>query len=176
MENRSLFFIAIIPPGPPRKRIANLKIAFANRYESYHALKSPPHITLVPPFKLNTTETDRIINRLHEFVTRESRLEIFMQGYGSFKTRVIYLNIEENEALASLQKRLSSQIMMNYRSKNFKAHLTIASRDLSFEMFSKAWDDYKNEPFTDSFEVDRLHLLKHDGKIWKIEKEFEFNK
>jgi 2'-5' RNA ligase len=51
MVEEKLYFIAIIPPQPYKEKIAGIKQSFAEIYHVSHALKSPPHITLIPPFK-----------------------------------------------------------------------------------------------------------------------------
>jgi 2'-5' RNA ligase len=50
----------------------------------------------------------------------------------------------------------------------FKAHVTIAYKDLSSEMFSKAWQEYKHKTFDAVFDVEAFYLLQHDTKKWNI--------
>jgi 2'-5' RNA ligase len=54
-------------------------------------------------------------------------------------------------------------------------HITLASRDLHHKQFPKAWADFKTREFTDYFSVENFSLLKHDGKIWHIYRDFNFN-
>ena len=50
----------------------------------------------------------------------------------------------------------------------FHPHMTIAYRDLTPEMFSKAWEEYASKSFTADFEIDAFYLLQHDTKKWNV--------
>jgi len=173
-EKKALYFIALIPPDPLKSKIAELKITFSEKFRSTHSLNSPPHVTLVPPFRANETKTEQLINNLEELVSTQSVFELFIKGSGAFKPRVIYLDIEKSKSADALRQALISRIMPNFSDTKSKLHITLASRDLSTDMFFKAWKVYKDLSFADSFLVDHVYLLKHDGKIWQIEREFQF--
>ncbi|MFN6233029.1 MAG: 2'-5' RNA ligase family protein, partial [Microcystis sp.] len=49
----SLFFIALLPPPEVQEIATKIKVEFAEIYNSRAALKSPPHVTLQPPFRWN---------------------------------------------------------------------------------------------------------------------------
>jgi 2'-5' RNA ligase len=49
----SLFFIALLPPLEVQEIATKIKLEFAEIYNSRAALKSPPHVTLQPPFRWN---------------------------------------------------------------------------------------------------------------------------
>ncbi|MGZ5209988.1 MAG: RNA 2',3'-cyclic phosphodiesterase, partial [Kaistella sp.] len=50
----------------------------------------------------------------------------------------------------------------------FHPHLTVAYRDLTFENFKKAWEEYEKKTFEDSFLVDKICLFKHDSQKWNL--------
>jgi 2'-5' RNA ligase len=173
-ESYPLYFIALIPPEPLRSRIAELKDAFACQYNSRHALKSPPHVTLVPPFRADANEHERLISHLKVQASRQTEFELQIEGYGAFKPRVIYLDVQDSESALGLMQKLLSIVMPERQSKKGKLHITLATRDLSTDMFYKAWKASKDLSFSESFLVDRLYFLKHDGAKWQIEEEFQF--
>ena len=179
MKDKSLYFIALIPPEPLRRQIIELKLKFAENYKTTHALKSPPHITLIPPFNFRSTEEKRIIEFLEIFAQTICPFNVAIIGFGAFKPKVIYLDFNKNELLKSLQMRLSeqfkdvSELDLN-KGKLFTPHLTLAFRDLSPQMFYRAWEKYKLETFKASFMVTSLFLLKHNGKCWDIAHELPF--
>ena len=49
-EDKKIFFIALLPPLKVQKYATKVKEHFAQQYNTKAALKSPPHITLQPPF------------------------------------------------------------------------------------------------------------------------------
>jgi 2'-5' RNA ligase len=42
--------------------------------------------------------------------------------------------------------------------------MTVGYRNLSYENFLKAWEIYKDKPYKTKFIVDKISLLRHDGK------------
>jgi len=46
-----LYFFAVVPPEEIQSSVTDIKQDFKERFNASHALKSPPHITLIPPFK-----------------------------------------------------------------------------------------------------------------------------
>ena len=179
MKDKSLYFIALIPPEPLRNRIVELKLKFAEKYQTNHALKSPPHITLIPPFNFRNEEEKRIIELLEIFTQTANPFNVTIKGFGTFKPKVIYLDFTENELLNSFQMRLSKEFKdisgLNLKKgKLFAPHMTLAFRDLSPQMFYRAWEKYKLETFEASFMVKSLFLLKHNGKCWDIAYELLF--
>lgn len=179
MKYKSLYFIALIPPQPLRKRVFELKRKFSEIYQTTHALKSPPHITLIPPFNFKNAEEKRIIDFLDTFVKTADAFHVTIQRFGAFKSKVIFLDITENKILKSLQMRLAEQFKcisgLDVRvGKSFAPHMTLAFRDLSPEMFHRAWAKYRIEDFEASFNAKSLFLLKHNGKCWDITYEIPF--
>ena len=72
----SLYFIAIIPPDPIKSKIENIKLEFSKKYKTLHALKSPPHITLHPPFNMMEDELDDICKALEAVARQEKPFEL----------------------------------------------------------------------------------------------------
>jgi len=174
MDDKSLFFIAIIPPEPLRMNIQELKNKFSKNFKTIHSLKSPPHVTLIPPFKLKINEEIEVISLLKKFCFSVSNFELEIMDFGAFIPRVIYLDIKENADLSKMQKKLVSQFANIKTGKHFKPHITIAARDLNLKMFRRAWSIYRYASFAGVFEVSSLYLLKHNGKSWGIFREFPF--
>jgi len=170
-----------MPPEPLRKQVFELKLKFSENFQTSHALKSPPHITLIPPFNFRNTEEKSIIEFLKIFAQTACAFNVTIQGFGAFKPRVIYLDFTENESLKSFQMRVSEQFNSTFglaykKGKLFTPHMTLAFRDLSPQMFHRAWEKYQLETFNASFKVKSLFLLKHNGKRWDIVKELLFPK
>lgn len=179
MRNKKLYFLALIPSEPLRKQVYALKEEFSKLYHTSHALKSPPHVTLVPPFSFEHQNEHLLTSTLHGFARLCSSFEVSIADYGAFKPRVIYLSIIRNDRLELLQQMLmdncNKDLGINMdQSLPFHPHMTVAFRDLSPQMFRKAWERYKSESFSTSFIAKSLFLLKHNGEKWDIAHELPF--
>lgn len=168
------YFLAVIPPAPLKDTLHKLKVYFHETYQSKAALKSPPHLTLHMPFQWKAEKEDRLVNALQSFAVGRPRFEIALTGFGAFVPRVIYVAVQDHEPLKTLQQELHrfckgelNLFNAQYQDQPFHPHFTLAFRDLKKPQFSKAWDEFKDKSFSEHFEVDRIVLLKHDGKVWR---------
>lgn len=174
MNARALYFVAIIPPSGLRKTVEDIKQEFSKTFHVFHALKSPPHITLIPPFQLGKEPLKPIREKLMKLVSHESKFELSTKGFSSFGSRVIFIDIYKSQALNELYIHVNSVFEHAMDKKPFNPHMTIAFRDLSKEIFEKAWPAYSEKSFSQSFEVDSISLLKHNGKKWEVYEQFPF--
>ena len=175
MVEKSLFFIAIIPPEPIKSQVVDLKIEFSEKYNTFHALKSPPHITLIPPFRISENKAQDLTKELSRFSAIENAFPISLNGFGAFAPRVIYISIDRNKELSKLHRRSNSKFSEICTKTNFNPHMTIAFRDITFDIFRKAWSEYEKKPMSQTFQVSSIYLLKHNGKSWDIVNEFLFS-
>jgi 2'-5' RNA ligase len=173
------YFIAIIPPPLIYDEANALKQHFKNQYNSKASLNSPPHITLHMPFEWKEEKEKLLIEKLNNFINGLSKLRVTITGFDCFKPRVIFLNVEKTPELATLQKELESfckrtfQLFhAQYRDLPFHPHLTLAFRDLKKNAFEEAWKEFEKKDFSADFLTERIALLKHNGKIWEVFKEF----
>ncbi len=173
------YFLAIIPPDQIAQEIHQYKQLVANEFNSRAALRSPAHITLHMPFLWNEAKEPKLINKLAQ-ATSCSTFQIFLNGFAAFPPRTIYIKNEFSQPLMSLQAELSLyckrelNLFNSTHNRGFNPHTTIAFRDLRNEQFVKAWDYFKDKPYSASYEVNSFWLLKHNGKIWQAHQEFKF--
>ncbi len=180
MRDVSLYFIAVVPTEKLKRQVTKLKNIFAEQFLSRHALNSPPHITLIPPFKLDLELEKDLSKELCDFNRGKEPFNVIIDGFGAFQPHVIYLNVLENKLFNVFQKKLSdhlyNRLLIGKKRKNFFVpHMTVAFRDLKAPLFYKAWRKYKNEKFRASIEVNSIFLLRHSGKIWNIVSEYSFS-
>lgn len=174
-KNPGLYFVAIVPPEKIQSELTHIKLHFKNNFNSQHALKSPPHITLIPPFRFNSDEESILAQSLDKYCKTRSFFEQNLSGFGAFHPKVIYVGVVKNNELSKLQSQLSVSFrsMLNLKEKQkreypFFPHLTVAFRDLTVENFKIAWKLYSHKKIDYKFNVEDICLLKHDGKIWEI--------
>lgn len=173
-RRKKLYFIAVVPPQEIRSKVNEIKEYFAERYNSQRALNSPPHITLQMPFKWREDKESRLVKKLSSFAETVKDFSLELSGFGFFVPRVVFIQVTENQNLDLLQQLLSKfvrselKIINDRGERPFHPHLTVAFRDLRKRMFYEAKAEFSNKEFNDSFPVDDIKLLKHNGKRWEI--------
>jgi 2'-5' RNA ligase len=178
-DKSQLYFIAFIPPAPVFEDALKLKQYFKEKYNSKAALNSPPHITLHMPFRWRSDKETELIDKLCGFVKQHDPLKICLDAFSSFPPRVIFLNVVKSQPLLVFQKELQrfckKQLNLfnaNYKEDPFHAHLTLAFRDLKKTPYAAAWEEFSKKEYKEEFIADKVALLKHNGKEWKVLKDF----
>lgn len=177
-QDLNLYFIALVPEEPLFSTILSFKNDISNRFNSKAALRSPPHITLHMPFRWKEQNEGRLFTPLQSLATSSPSFNIDLKNFGCFEPRVIYVSVQENQWLVSIQERLLKiaatewHIYQQRNSRPFRPHMTIAFRDLKKNDFYKAWDEYKIKSLEAIMITNHLTLLKHNGRNWDIHKQF----
>ncbi len=173
--SESIYFIAIVPPRAIQEEITQLKVLMAERFNSKHALKSPPHITLHMPFKWKKSKWEILKSTIEKINSEIEPFEIELDGFAFFEPRVVYVDVEENQPLIDLQKAVVEEVRKklkldnaNYKNRPFKPHMTIGFRDLRKPDFYLAKEYFHKREFKVKFKVDSLRLLKYDGSKWDL--------
>jgi len=166
---KKLYFIAIYPPQQIIDEIKVFKQDLASNYNNSKAIKNDAHITLFPPFSRELELESDIIEAFERIDTHLTPFEIELNGFESFsnpKNPVIFVKPEYNTNLIDLYHRVKQQF--NFNKYSFTPHITIGYRDLSFENYLKAWEAYKDKSYKTKFIVDRILVLRYDGKWFPI--------
>ena len=181
IKRGAIYFVAIIPPSPIYEEALKLKLYFKDQYQSKASLNSPPHITVHMPFQWKEEKESELIKTFEQFSIRLKPFNLKLSGFGSFPPRVLFIDVEKNDSLTALHndlhqhcKRELNVFNANYKDKAFHPHLTLAFRDLKKPMYTKAWEEFEHKKFSGEFGVNKFALLKHNGKVWEVYKEFEF--
>lgn len=177
----ALYFVAILPPSSISREIQLLKEHIRDTYLSKAALNSPPHITLHMPFQWKEAKEEKLLSAFKQFAAGKSEVKIQLNGFSCFAPRVIYINVLESEPLRLLQSELHrfcktelNLFNAQYRDMPFHPHVTLAFRDLKKDKFENAWNEFRDKKFSGEFITNKVTLLKHDGKVWKPARDFDF--
>lgn len=176
----TLYFIALIPPLKLRERIKALKEEMRDRFDAKHALKSPAHITLQMPIKQDKNLEPHMEESLQRFAQTQKPFSVALSGFDHFEHRVIFVRVANHEPVLELHQRLlpvlreELKIKEHELSTKIHPHMTIATRDLKRYAFLEAWPAFETRAFEDSFMVEGIFLLKHNGKHWEVYREFPF--
>ncbi|BAY94662.1 MULTISPECIES: 2'-5' RNA ligase family protein [unclassified Tolypothrix] len=175
----NLFFIALLPPQDIQDYANQIKQYFVDNYASRHAQKSPPHITLQPPFQWADSEMSRLETSVGELAMGKQPVPITLKGFAAFAPRVIYINVLRTPELLNLQADLMAHVEATLgivdevgKTRPFAPHMTVAFRDLTKQNFKAAWPEFENRQLHFEFIADKLTLLMHDGRRWNIKSEF----
>lgn len=167
------YFIAIVPDKALYNEIHALKETIGASYRTKGALRSPPHITLHMPFLWSEAKEQRLASSLRDFAAAHGPVSITLNGYSCFPPRVVFLAVEDNDALTKLQHELFrfckielNLFNANYQDRPFHPHITLAFRDLRKDQFKLLWQEVEKKTFNASFVADAITLLKHDGHRW----------
>jgi 2'-5' RNA ligase len=170
----SMFFIAVICPPEIDKKIQAYKLWMRDRFGCTVALKSPSHITLIPPFWLHIEKEQRLIDRIHSFQSPIPPFTIHLQQFSHFSNRVIFAAVLENHPLERLRKAVEDHFIQPFHEeikpddRPFHPHVTIANRDIKPGDFNKAWEHFKRLSLDEQFEANAISLLKLTPGKWNV--------
>jgi 2'-5' RNA ligase len=178
-KSSSLYFIALLPPQEIQDYANEVKQYFSDRYNSCHAQKSPPHITLQAPFEWNREAVEVLEQSLSNFASTHLSIPITLSGFSAFPPRVIYINVVRTGELLSLQADLMNYMMQQLgivdpisKQRPFAPHMTVAFKDLTKQNFKAAWPEFQDKSVQFEFIAQHLTLLMHEGGRWNIKSEF----
>ena len=178
-NSKRRFFIALLPPQEIQDYANEVKEHFAQNYNSRKAQKSPPHITLQPPFEWQLDEVPLLEQTLSTFAQTQTPVPIILKGFGAFAPRVIYINVIKTPELMSLQGYLMAHLEESLgivdsvsKTRPFAPHMTVAFSDLTQQNFRAAWPKFECQELEFKFTTSQLTLLIHDGSQWNVSVEF----
>lgn len=177
MQSQNLYFLAIIPNGKIAGEVTFFKEYIALHYNSRKALRVMPHITLKAPFTTTPYMGD-VLGWFNNLNLKTTPFTILLSGFDSFNNPnnpVIFIKPAASPQLLALQQEIMAAFMEQFPTiqpypteKVFSPHITIAYRDLSYEMFEQAWAAFKDKEYHAQFEVHSVALLQHDGAKWNV--------
>jgi len=180
MPRQGLYFIGILPPDDIATKVQQVKKESVEKYDSKEAYNKPPHFTLQIPFKAPEEIEEVIVPQLIFFAEEQEPFTVNLSGFNHFRKDVIFIDVEDPTPMKSLHAELieylRNEMGFTNRSKNnsFTPHMTVAYRDLTTDNFERAWKEFRDRSFDDSFQVGSIYLLKHDYTRWQPFYEFKF--
>lgn len=158
--SKQSWFIAIEIPEPVKADIEEIKKQIAHDYETLSVLKSPAHITIVPPFYWgNGEELGRVVQSFSftPFV-------IYLDGYDAFESKVVFIKIQNHEPLRKLYEAFNTYFYHHYPQLKrkptfaFHPHITVGNRDWKPENFRRCVHDFAHQVFMAEVICARLTL------------------
>jgi 2'-5' RNA ligase len=171
-----LYFIAIVAPNDINQQVLEWKHYMQQQFNCQVALKSPAHITLVPPFSMAVAQEPELTELLDQLALQGQQFLVHCKNFDAFKPRVIFVHVQPDDRLQQLKKKVESALLQTNRfhikkeDRPFHPHITIANRDLQKKDFNPAWQYFQHIPYEAVFEADNISLLRHNGSRWEIAK------
>lgn len=175
-----MFYIAIVCPEPVNEVVLSSKNWMRQHFGSKAALKSPAHITLIPPFLMEERLIDTLTETLSLFSFDTPSIDLQVRNFNHFTKRVIYAQVEEQPILTdlktALEKYLVQQPALGIRQelRSFHAHITVAARDLKEDDFAAAWEHFSTQQYEADFSATAFSLLQLKGPKWEVLETFEW--
>ncbi len=174
-----LYFIAVLLPKELNELIMQDKLWMKDNFGCEVALRSPAHITLVPPFHLPKENEESIANDLKDFCQSWSPFEVLLSDYGYFAPRVIYVDVAPSPGLLKLKAGLQDFLIsaghkIKTDDRPFHPHITIANRDLERKDFYKAKQYFDNKNFEAAFTANNISLLRSEPAGWVVARSASF--
>lgn len=168
-----MYYIAVVCPVSINKKVLEHKNWMKEQFGCVVALKSPAHITLIPPFWMEETKEADLIAATCNFKITTGLLSIQLCGFSHFTDRVLFIKVSDNPQLEELkhetEKHFNSAFpFIKKDARPFHPHITIANRDLKPSAFIKAWQHFSKLHFDESFNCTGISLLKLSEGSWQV--------
>ena len=169
-----LYYIALIAPPDIEAEASKWKNWMLKNFGCKVALRSPAHITLIPPFRMDPKMENELKKTLEDFSFTRTPFEIKIHGFSHFGKQVIFLDVIPNKKLTSLHADLNrflfdlKKFPLEKDQKEFHPHITIAGRDFKEKNFEEAWKMFKEKKYSAEWYVKGIGLLRHNSKFWDL--------
>jgi 2'-5' RNA ligase len=170
----NMYFIALVLPTKINDEILKWKMFMRDHFNCLVALRSPAHITLVPPFWMNDSLENKLEDAISQFSQQQVPFEINLERFAAFTPRVIYVDVLSTPQLQTLHDQLHECLIagnlfpIKKEVRSFHPHVTIATRDLHKKAFYKAWEIFQKETYKATCRIKEISLLKHNQKNWDV--------
>jgi 2'-5' RNA ligase len=169
-----MYFIALVLPPALNEKILRHKNFMLEQYGCRVGLKSPAHLTLVPPFWMEEEREPALRAAMEMLAAGTTPFSLATDNFSHFKPKTIFIALAHNTALHTLKKNSDAYFTehsipgLKIEERPFHPHITIATRDLHKKDFYEAWQFFEQKTFMETWMADGISLLKHNKKNWDV--------
>lgn len=169
-----MYFIAIVCPAELNNKILAFKRWMRDQFGCIVALRSPAHITLIPPFWIAEDMESELMEIVSNFKTNKEKVCVETSGFSHFGKRVLFVALKEEPSLNDLKNEVENYFLaelgdvIGKEERPFHPHITIANRDMKPSDFVKAWDHFSERSFHENFHAVSISLLRLYPDGWKV--------
>jgi 2'-5' RNA ligase len=167
-----MYFLAILFPPEVNKKVLEWKYYMREHFGCVVAMKSPAHITLIPPFWMNEELEKSLAEDAQTFSAEQIPFKIELKDFDAFRPKVIFLHVKPSEKLNKLRNDLETHLLalnrypIKQEARPFHPHVTIANRDLMRKDFPEAFKHFQKIAYEQNFVASEICLLKHLNGEW----------
>jgi len=167
-----MYFVAVVLPQHLDEKVLHWKKYMQERYRCKVGLKSPAHITIIPPFWLEENREEELLNDVDTLAKDIKPFVVETADFSAFKPRTIFIGVKKNVYLEQLKRKADDhfsdkeQYKIKKENRPFHPHITIATRDLFKKDFYECWTFFETKEFKESWEATGLSVLRHNKRNW----------
>jgi len=175
-----MYYLAIVLPEHINKKVAHWKNYMLEKYNCKVGLKSPAHITIIPPFWMEEKEEDEFAKAVDDIAKDLAPFLLKPKTFSAYKHRPIFIDVATNEQLNEVKKKVDTyfqhhkNLPVKIDTRPFHPHITIATRDLFKKSFYEVWPLFEREKFEEEWTVNSLSILRHNKKNWDVFRTSQF--
>lgn len=162
------YLLAISPNNSLQEKIREVKDSFSTDFKTQLTSGSRTYISLVHFTQMQVNE-DTFMNKLRKILNNSRPITVRLNGFGSFPTHSIFINIESKQQVQNLVKECKAVQSLMTIDKETKPHFIanphiIVARKLLPWQYEKGWKEYSHRSFTGTFIATEVLLLKRAVK------------
>ncbi len=169
--NAFMYYIAALIAEPLAAQVLEMKLAIQKQFGFTHALRSPAHLTLIPPFFFDRREELREAVR----AVRVPAFTLNVTGFGHFQKRVIFLDVKTTLPLIGLYHLAMEtvrklHIPVKEINRPFHPHVTLAHRDCRADACDRVLSCVQGMPFAKRVPMERAVLFTKEPRdpAWRL--------
>eukprot|EP00892_Ulva_mutabilis_P009486 jgi/Ulvmu1/690/UM010_0062.1 len=169
--HKDLWFAALMLPNELSVRVGTIIQDVSSKFDT-GVSTAPPHITLIPPFRMEQANLPALETTLTAFAGGCAPVQIDLRGFGCFEPRVLYIDVVRGEVMG-VKERLDAAVQgqcafVPMERRSFTPHVSIASKRVTPESFEEAWAYLHDQDFEATWLGSEISLLKFNGrtKAW----------
>lgn len=170
------FFVAVMADESLAARIETFRAWARETLGCRSGQRTPPHVTLVPPFALPPGSLDGLVSVLTAAALAAVPFVARVEGFNSFGERTLFARVVPGPdwdslrdvvyGVASSQRPVLAARFPHPRVP-FHPHLTIANRDIPPGSARAALSELRARGFSAEMPVDHIALLQFEGGAWR---------
>jgi 2'-5' RNA ligase len=172
-QERRRFFAAVLAPEGLAAAIHEYRLWIGSRYGCSSGFRTPPHVTLIPPFELAGTEDLPDLElALAEFARGQPPFLARVEGFGAFGDRTVFASPVEQPEWGALHRNLYRHIghdfpgLIRPDKRPFHPHVTIANRDIPSGASLEILAHLRAAGINVDYPVDHLALMEYESWAW----------
>lgn len=169
-----MYFVAIVLPEHLNRQVLVFKKYMLEKHGCRVGLKSPAHITIIPPFWMDELHEPILVTDTAAVSSRFAPFEIATANFACFRPRTIFIDVRKNSMLDALKAAADDVFHqrelygISPEDRPFRPHITIATRDLPKHGFAASWPYFAEKIFEESWTAEGLSILRHNRKEWEV--------